>query len=59
MKYRFYCKIFNAHDDPEKLVLPSIVYVKQTKENISAHWVGIGWWHYGISFAIGIIKPKS
>lgn len=55
---RFFLKAVAAKGDPEKLVLPGIIWIhkKDTHERGTAHvyWIGIGWWHFAITFAVGL-----
>lgn len=53
---KFFCEAVNAKEDCEKLVTPAIVWVHKVEGNASVYWIGIGWWHYAITFAIGINK---
>lgn len=36
-------------DDPEKLVLPGIVYCRKANDVHSVHVIALGWWDYHVS----------
>lgn len=53
-KVEFFFDAVNATDDCEKLVTPAIVFIHKAEDKASIYWIGIGWWHFAITFAIGI-----
>lgn len=53
-KYYFKIRFANAKNDPEKLVLPGIIYVHKKEDDIRVYWFGIGWWHYSLNIAISV-----
>lgn len=51
MLFRINCKV--AKDDPEKLVIPGILWVKIKEDNAIARAIFIGWWHWSIGIIWG------
>jgi hypothetical protein len=42
-------------EDPEKQVLPGIIYCSGSEGNeIYAKWVGFGWWDWAITFSFAV-----
>lgn len=41
-----------AKADPEKLVLPGLVFVQRTLGDFSGFNVAIGWWHWGLHMVV-------
>lgn len=50
MKISF--KLHAAITDPEKMVLPGIVYVRRTLEDFTGFNIAIGWWHWGAHITV-------
>jgi hypothetical protein len=46
-----------AKDDPEKVLLPTIVYVNSSDNLTTAHLLLLGWWDFSIGIAL-VINPK-
>jgi len=43
----------NAHDDPEKLVTPAILFIGvDTPEGKHCRMIFIGWWHWAFYFGV-------
>lgn len=38
-----------AKDDPEKAVLPALVYASEREGRVSVHMLALGWWDWSVS----------
>lgn len=47
-------KLVNEKEDYEKLLTPAILWIHKKEGNKSVYCIGIGWWHFAFTFAIGI-----
>lgn len=41
-------RLINAPNDPEKMVTPGIIYCRVTRDGLTGHFLGVGWWHWGV-----------
>lgn len=55
MRFRF--KAGRAVSDPEKLVLPGILYASRRDESLIVRLIAIGWWDWHISLLFASPEP--
>ena len=41
-------RLISAPNDPEKMVTPGIIYCRVTRDGLTGHFLGVGWWHWGV-----------
>jgi hypothetical protein len=41
-------RLISAPDDVEKMVTPGIIYCRVTRDGLTGHFLGVGWWHWGV-----------
>lgn len=46
-------------EDPEKAILPALIYTHAKEEDAIVHLISLGWWHWAINIGIGYLKTKS
>lgn len=51
MKAKF-IKLRRDPEDPEKAVIPAIVYINIQKYDITSHVILFGWWDYSFGVAL-------
>lgn len=57
VKYSLHLSDKNA-DDPERAVLPAIIYAKRNDGIASSQILAIGWWAWGIGIIRTVVAVK-
>lgn len=51
--------IGRSQNDPEKLIIPGLVYANRSDGRSTAHIIAVGWWDFHVSFMWSRGKPRA